>query len=244
MLNYLNLFLAIVCLWLNRAYSQDTLLLKNKNTVVVKVTEVGLKTISYKKYSNPKGPLYTLEKNNIEKIIYSNGTTEKSVETKTYELRFNKIQIVASDLLIPRVSCTYERLFFKGLVGLEIPFMFSLEKHFSFETPFEEFVNDEFLYSTGLNVNIYPLRQTNVSYFIGPGFRTGKTFFYRYNYSLQKSTKYENLFYHIYITNGIAVNITKSFGITSFISVGMREVIGAGEAYPMSIAGTSLYLNF
>ncbi|NUM50192.1 MAG: hypothetical protein HUU48_03670 [Flavobacteriales bacterium] len=177
MLNFVSLFIAIICVWLNKAYSQDTLLLKNKKAEVVKVTEIGIKTISVSKYSNLEGPLYIIEKDKVEKIIYSNGIIEKSVETKTFELKLNKIQIIASDLLIPRITCTYERLFFKGLLGLEIPFMFSLENYFSFDIPFDGFINDEFLYSAGLNVNFYPLKQRNVSYFIGPGFRTGKTFF-------------------------------------------------------------------
>lgn len=244
MLKYINLFITIICFCFNKAYTQDTLLLKNKKTELVKVTEIGLKTISYNKYNNLEGPLYTIEKDKIQKIIYSNGTVEKSVFDKTFELKNNKIQIVATDLLIPRITCTYERLFFKGLLGVEIPLMYSFEDNFTFETPFEEFINDEFLYSAGLNINFYPIGQRNVLYFVGPGFRTGKTFYYRYNPTYKLRIKDENLFYHIYITNGFATNITKSIGVSSFFSIGLREEIGSGAAYPMSIFGTTVSYRF
>jgi hypothetical protein len=188
--------------------------------------------------------LYIVEKEKIDKIIYSNGTVEKSVLDKTFELKLNKVQLVATDLLIPRITFTYERLFFKGLLGIEIPLMYSFEDNVTFETPFEGFINDEFLYSAGLNANFYPFGQRNLTYFVGSGFRTGKTFYYRYNNTYQLRMKYEKLFYHIYITNGFAVSITKTLGISSFISIGLREEIGAGSAYPMPLWGTLVNVRF
>ena len=58
------------------ALSQDTLLLRNGASVPVKVLEVGVSEIRFRKTENPEGPVYTEPKSNILRIRYANGTTE------------------------------------------------------------------------------------------------------------------------------------------------------------------------
>jgi hypothetical protein len=70
------------------ALSQDTLYFTNKTWTVGKVIEINTKTISFKKQANIDGPSYTVNKSDVEKIVYTNGyidyiTTPRVEKTKT-----------------------------------------------------------------------------------------------------------------------------------------------------------------
>jgi len=54
-------------------YSQDIILLKNGEEIKALVNEVSIDIIKYKKFENPDGPLYTIEKKSVVMITYKNG---------------------------------------------------------------------------------------------------------------------------------------------------------------------------
>ncbi|HZJ36233.1 MAG TPA: DUF2846 domain-containing protein [Gillisia sp.] len=57
--------------------SQDIILTKSSNdSILAMVTEINEDNIKYKKHSNLDGPLYTVSKSEIEKIIFKNGDIE------------------------------------------------------------------------------------------------------------------------------------------------------------------------
>ncbi|GAO42309.1 hypothetical protein [Flavihumibacter petaseus] len=58
------------------SFGQDTIVLKNNLTVLAKVMEVEDLKIRYKKFDNLDGPLYSIDKNEILGIRYSNGTSD------------------------------------------------------------------------------------------------------------------------------------------------------------------------
>lgn len=58
------------------AFSQDTIFFKSKDKIVVFVKEVSQTEIQYKKFELPDGPMYVVDKNVIDKIVYKNGYTE------------------------------------------------------------------------------------------------------------------------------------------------------------------------
>lgn len=58
------------------AYAQDKIYKKGGEVLEVKVTEVGTKEIKYKAFANLNGPVYTIEKQQIIKIVYEAGNTE------------------------------------------------------------------------------------------------------------------------------------------------------------------------
>lgn len=58
------------------AFSQDTIFFKSKDKIVVFVKEIKPTEVQYKKFELPDGPMYVVEKNVIEKIVYKNGFTE------------------------------------------------------------------------------------------------------------------------------------------------------------------------
>jgi hypothetical protein len=57
-------------------FSQDTIFFKSKDKIVVFVKEISQTEIQYKKFELPDGPMYVVDKNVIDKIIYKNGYTE------------------------------------------------------------------------------------------------------------------------------------------------------------------------
>ncbi|MBO7068975.1 MAG: hypothetical protein J6W52_09930 [Bacteroidaceae bacterium] len=59
------------------ANAQDVIVLKDGSTVLSKVLEVNKEDVKYKKFSNQKGPTYTVSKSETMSINYENG--EKDV---------------------------------------------------------------------------------------------------------------------------------------------------------------------
>jgi hypothetical protein len=76
-----TLLLVGVCFSL---YSQDKILLKNGEEINAIVNEIDIDVIKYKKFENPNGPLYTIEKRLVFMVKYQNGT--KDVFSEIQEL--------------------------------------------------------------------------------------------------------------------------------------------------------------
>jgi TM2 domain-containing membrane protein YozV len=53
----------------------DTIYLKDNEKIIAKVLEVGVKTINYKECDNINGPQFVIQKNDVKKIVYSNGSS-------------------------------------------------------------------------------------------------------------------------------------------------------------------------
>ncbi len=57
--------------------AQDIITLKDGSDIQAKILEINASEIKYKKYSNPDGPIYTIQKNDVLIVQYENG--EKDV---------------------------------------------------------------------------------------------------------------------------------------------------------------------
>jgi hypothetical protein len=69
--------LSIVALLIfSTAMAQDKIYKKNGDMISGKVKEISGRTISYKKADNPDGPVYTINKADLDRIEYSNGTED------------------------------------------------------------------------------------------------------------------------------------------------------------------------
>lgn len=62
-------------------YAQDVIVKKDGSTVVSKVLEVNRSDIKYKKFTNQKGPTYTISKSEVASINYPNGDIDKFNDT-------------------------------------------------------------------------------------------------------------------------------------------------------------------
>ncbi|WP_439880826.1 hypothetical protein ACSX1A_16930 [Pontibacter sp. MBLB2868] len=56
--------------------AQDLLLKRNGDEIQVKVQEIGLDVIKYKRFDNQEGPIFTIAKQDVFMIKYENGTKE------------------------------------------------------------------------------------------------------------------------------------------------------------------------
>lgn len=81
------LFMLFILLGINRVFSQDTIRFLNNTIKVVKVTEINVDDIKYKRFDNLDGPLYVSSKSEIESIKFSNGLVE------TFKPSENKPQV-------------------------------------------------------------------------------------------------------------------------------------------------------
>jgi hypothetical protein len=70
------LSLLFVCISFLNANAQDKIYKTNGEVIEVKVTEVGAKEIKYKVFANLNGPIYTIDKALIIKVVYEGGKSE------------------------------------------------------------------------------------------------------------------------------------------------------------------------
>lgn len=94
----MNKFLCAIVLALISAitcYSQDVITQKNGDKINAKIVEVGISEIKYKKFDNQDGPVYSIAKRDILKIIYENGTTDQFSGTDNADPENLKLQAQA-----------------------------------------------------------------------------------------------------------------------------------------------------
>lgn len=58
------------------SFSQDSLFIKESETLLVRVLEISATEVSYKHYFNPNGIIHKVANSRVEKIVYENGKTE------------------------------------------------------------------------------------------------------------------------------------------------------------------------
>jgi hypothetical protein len=78
-----KIFLIILCVVgaFNFSDAQDVLIMNNGTEMKVKVQELTVNEVKFKKWENIDGPLYTLLKNDVFMIKYENGTKDTFIKT-------------------------------------------------------------------------------------------------------------------------------------------------------------------
>lgn len=102
-----------------QAKAQDKIYKKDGGVLETKVTEVGSNEIKYKVFANLNGPIYTISKSAILKIVYENGTVEtyNQPETPVIERRAQNVyvELLGQGLLF---TANYDTRFSKKRNGL------------------------------------------------------------------------------------------------------------------------------
>jgi hypothetical protein len=71
-------FLLVILLFAaSFSYAQDKIYRKNGKIIAAKIIEIGVDEIKYKEFNNPDGPVYVLEADRINKVVFENGKVEK-----------------------------------------------------------------------------------------------------------------------------------------------------------------------
>lgn len=93
--------------------AQDTIYLKpNSPAIIAKILEVNTTNLKYKSYSNLEGPVYTIEKTKIDKVVYENGTTESYLPDNEIVSSFERQasqDLIAGSRIFLRYSLTEDK---------------------------------------------------------------------------------------------------------------------------------------
>lgn len=115
---YNSFFTAILFLLIYTAvYSQDVIIKKNNEEIKCKITEIEINTIKYKMTNVPDGPIVTIRKRDVRKIIYENGEEvlllpDEMDVNQEYEI-LDKKQVVKFEFFSPlanHLGFGYERV--------------------------------------------------------------------------------------------------------------------------------------
>jgi hypothetical protein len=119
-----HLFVILIALTSLALKSQsDTLILRSKQKLAVKLIEISEFEIKYKRLDMPDGPIYTTNNDNILKLKYANGTEqvfmrdELAVQQDVHEILKQKevFKFHVFDLPTGKISFGYERVLRTGI---------------------------------------------------------------------------------------------------------------------------------
>lgn len=244
-----NIIIIITALFLSASFlsAQDVIYLKDKQEIKAFVKSVNSNEITYVRFEGKDGPVYTIPKKKVEKIVYRDGFVENhnSSSLQTYGLNKNVISLNYGDLTMLRFAGSYERLFKDATFGIKIPYSIL----FSSRT---DYYNDQVLGQTGIDLNFYPMGQTKLTYMTGVGTRAGRlrSNYYSYwpyyyepfdIYSYQNKERY---FFGVYVNNSLILHLTDNFSISALYGIGFRNEEGPGKMYTHSIGEMNVSLRF
>lgn len=226
-----------------KSLGQDIIYLKTNEQIKAKITLVEDKSVFYKKFENLNGPEYEIAKKEITIIVYENGTSEQFNVSKQLENNAkNVISFDFGDLVVSRISLSYERFIYNQKLSIKVPFSMSYNYYNNY--------SGQPKLMTGLDFNFYPLGLKKVSYFTGVGSQVGilNHYYYYYDYvgvGPQYYPSYsQKYFIGAYLNNGITVIPIENFSISGQIGVGFRDIEGPYLAQPSVIGALNVSVRF
>lgn len=241
------------------SFGQDILTLKDGRTFKVSVVEVSKKDVSYRKFDNPKGPLYRAEVKDIARIDYESGASDEFAQsnssyykaqnssgTESYDpkkLGRNIIAIDALSLLFQNVSLSYERIVGdKGKLGLFVP----ISVNMSGTSDNTGITNSRNIFYSGLDAHYYPFGQGEFKFFVGPSLRVGtarvSNNFYEPNFDIFINESMNSSYFSFLVKMGIQYNPVPELSLGTSLGLGTRRYfynIPNGN-----VAGSTAFFNF
>lgn len=159
------------------ALAQDKLYKRNGDVLDVKVKEVGTREISYKRASNAEGPTYIINKSEIERIEYENGSEDVFMsdrerarpdrEAKEHpKVKYGRNIIAIAPLQVTEgvgLGLSYERVLDKkGIISFYLPATIA----FNTSNNSGEFFPGGYYNNYG-----YPYNETYNTYYVMPGIK-------------------------------------------------------------------------
>lgn len=189
------LFLAVF-IFRSPGAAQDTLVKINSSRVLTTIIEITPKVIKYKRFDTPSGPLYIIDRREVSRIIYSNGSIDtfslKTVRPDSLkpwiykdsklakEYNKNFVSLIVSDIFFGKISLGYERIF-NPKWSYKIPFSFGLRflgmkdsvgqnSGHEWDPTWEGvgYYGKYKTFSTGVELYYYTGGQGTLRYFLGP----------------------------------------------------------------------------
>jgi hypothetical protein len=243
-----------------QAFCQDILTLRDGRTFKVSVVEVSKKDVSYRKFDNPKGPLYRAEVKDIARIDYESGASDEfaqsnsssytkvqnNSEIQTYDpkkLGRNIIAIDALSLLFQNVSLSYERIVGdNGKLGLFVPVSINM----SGPSDNTGIINSRNIFYSGLDAHYYPLGQGEFKFYVGPSLRIGtariSNDYYEPAFDIYINESMNSSYFSFLVKLGIQYNPVPELSLGTSLGIGTRRYfynIPNGN-----VAGSTGFFNF
>lgn len=256
-----RIFVTIVTalLFTHSSFAQDVLTLNDGRTFKVNIIEVGKKDVSYRKYDNPKGPIYRAEIKDIDRIDYESGASDdfdsntsksnskygnKSYNSYMQEvLGRNIITIDGLALLFQNVSLGYEHVFGENSkLGLFVPISINMGG----TTDNANFGTRNVFFS-GIDAHYYPLGQGEFNFYVGPSLRVGTSRVYNQYYDpinpyLYISETLNSSYFSFLVKLGVQYNPVPELTMGTALGIGTRRYF---HNIPNgNVAGSAAYLNF
>jgi hypothetical protein len=242
------------------AEAQDVITLRNGKRVEAIVTEVNKKDVVYRKFANPKGPLYRAELKDVGRINYESGavdefnpvsgeSTQSGRSTSgaaqvpfSTDFGRNLISIDAMSLLFQNIELSYERIVgVQGKLGIRVPVSINMNAgQYN-----NGFANARNVYNSGVDLNYYPLGQGLSRLFVGPSIRVGAA---RTNYTYfddliggEVSTTGNSGYFAFMLRFGLLYTPVKELSIGTAFGIGTRRYV---TNIPNQSAGAAASLQF
>jgi len=212
------------------ASAQDVIFKTDGSREQAKITMISDRVVEYKKFSNPEGPVFSVNKADILMITYENGDyesfkkPEKPVKVDfTVDFCRNVFAYHLFALVFNDFTISYEHIFPSGKIGLQIPVSFGYDN-------FNSDYNFSNVFYSGVGVNFYPNGQGKWRYFMGPQLRLGLgkdgDYMYYYdeygNYISDGYVSNEGFYGKFFIDNGVVFLPVRNFSISAIGSIGIR----------------------
>lgn len=231
--------------------AQDTLFRRSGHPLVGKIIEVNPSQVKMNLSQNMGGPVYVIDRQEVARIKYSNGSYEEfSIEYHKAEKQqkhtqtdtvFNKnfISINLPSLFFNSINIAYERTFKTGYFSLKVPVAVGIkkEKNGNYYNDFDYKRNRVF--SVGLEFYGYPAGQGKIKYFIGPSLEYGQLRYNIYNWSYSSLTYSDPIleekktnYFEFLVQNGVLFQPAKYFNLSFNIGVGGMDIKYLSPPYP------------
>jgi hypothetical protein len=206
--------------------AQDYIYKRDGNRIAAKNIVEMTDYINYQNYNNLDKQVLSINNEDVSFIAYENGTVnfiEKEARSiLRYDFNKNIINYHLFDLVVNNFKISYERLFVKGKIGIQIPIAFGYGNTDQI-SGFDDVRNR---FYSGISLNFYPTGQGKVRYFMGPGIQMGAGYFdngYWSENSYGNVKKEADFFiFRFLINNGIAFTPIKELSVSMVGSLGIR----------------------
>lgn len=208
--------------------SQDLLYFSNGNMLKITNFKQSPDSVNFNIYNSSTYQVYYINKNELVKVIAESGDiTEFSgnyISDNNKDFNSNIVSINVLTIPMGRFTMLYQFINKNGTVGYEIPVSIGFAPN-AYTDPLPEIFDIEFysLFYTGLTINLYPMGQRKVNYFLGPSFRIGfgqEEYWDYYNYSEYNEQGYYSKFL---INNGLMLTPNEHFSMSFVFSLGIMH---------------------
>ncbi len=244
-------------------YAQDKIYKRDGEIIEAKVKEVSPQSITYKRFDNQDGPEYSINKNDVEKIKYQNGTVDEFEDRadkrrypgapfarsprseKNSHIQYNKNIIAIAPLQLTEngigFSLSYEReLDKRGILSFYIPAMLTFDinnssTNVNYPYNSNQSVNADPMFYVMPGIKFYPTgSHGKVKYSVGPALVIADGKHTDYTYDLNGNYTQVQEDHFIF---GAIVNNSLNINPTAHLNLGLD--FGLGGSYVNKLNGVN-----